>query len=287
MSFQPSFEPNGPFPPRARAPTQAEWDAMNPAERQRVIDTLPIYIDNLEDGMSEGDHHSECRNAVFGALRAYFEATGRRVYLSGGLATYFPGALRVSPDVFAVMDCDPAPRDSWIVSHEGRGPQWVLEILVRGNRWKDLKHHVVEYAQLGIPEYFVLDRVKRRLWGYRLVDPAIGIYQPVVPQQGRYRSEVLGLDLVLDGDHVRFYQGTARLLEPAEVAEHLADRLNDEEVLRREAEERAATEAAARAEADAARAEAEERAASEKASREHAEAELAALRAEIERLRKG
>lgn len=260
---------------------------MTAAERRRVIDTLPIYIPNEEDGMSEGDHHSECREAVTGALRAYYAAVGRRVYLSGGLAVYFPGEPRVSPDVFAVMDADPAPRDSWVVSHEGRGPGWVLEILVRGDRWKDLKHHVVEYARLGIPEYFVLDRVRRRLWGYRLADPAIGVYRAVVPQRGRYRSEVLGLDLVLDGDRLRFYTGSAMLLEPAEVAEQLEDRLNDEVVRRREAEERAAEEAAARAAAEervaseaAARAAAEERAAA-------MEAELAALRAELERSRRG
>ena len=76
-----------------------------------------------------------------------------------------------------------------------------------------------------------------RVLAYRLVDPAIGIYTPVVPQGGRYRSEVLGLDVALEDGKVRFYDGERRLLDPEERAEALNDALNDEQMLRQEAEQ--------------------------------------------------
>lgn len=262
MMSGPPDAAESPRPPRA--PTQAEWDAMTPAERTRALDALPIYVPPEECGAMEGDRHGACREAAVGALRAYFEATGQRVYVSGEMAVYFPGQLRVAPDVFAVMGAEAQPRDSWIVTREGRKPEWALEILALGDRWKDLKGHVVEYAALGIREYFIADLVRRRLWGYRLGDASIGIYTPIMPQTGRYRSEVLDLDLVLDGEKVRFYHGSARLLEPSEIAEELEDRLNDEQILRREAEERAAAEAAKRSDL---------------------EAQLAQMREELERLR--
>lgn len=267
--------PRGP-----RAPTQAEWDAMTDDERRRAVETLPCYIPPEESGAMEGDRHTACAAGAVGALRAYYEATGRDVYVSGEMAVYFPGQHRVAPDVYAVMGATPGPRDSWVVTKEGRRPAWALEIIVLGDRRKDLKAHVVEYAALGIREYFVADIPRRRLLGYRLADEAIGIYTQLVPQSGRYRSEVLGLDLALEGERVRFYHGSAKLLEPEEIAAQLEDRLNDEQVQRREAEERAAS-------AEERAASAEERAAAEAASRANLETEMARLRDELERLRRG
>ncbi len=140
---------------------------------------------------------------------------------------------------------------------------------------------------LGIREYFVADIPRRRIMAYRLVDPSIAIYTPIVPQGGRYRSEVLGLDLTLEGDAVRFYEGDRRLLDPTERAEALRDELNDALVLRQDAEERSADEAKARRDAEA-------RAADEAKARHDAErraadatAELARMRELLERLQKG
>lgn len=67
--------------------------------------------------------------------------------------------------------------------------------------------------------------------------------QPLVPQRGRWTSTVLGLDLALEGDSVRFYSGTA----PLPVAEELIGRaqgmLHEAIAKRQEAEARADEEA--------------------------------------------
>ncbi len=228
----------------------------------------------------DGDRHERVCASVRTALQGFFAATGRSVYVSGEIAVYFPGATRVSPDVFVVLDAEPGPRDSWIVTREKRAPSWVLEVIVLGHRDKDLVHHPVEYAAHGIREYFVFDLRSRRLHGWRLNDPAIAVYTPIVPQVGRYRSEVLGLDLAISGENLRLYHGTSRLLDADEVAEELRDRLNDEQMLRAEAEE-------ARASAEEARLRAEAEREREAQARRDAEDELQRLRELLAKVTKG
>jgi len=255
-----------------RAPTWDEWNAMTPDERRRAVEALPTWVSPEESGAMDGDQHNRICRSVRSALEMYYEATGQTVYVSGEIAVYFPGAFKAAPDVFVVPGAQPGPRHSWVVSNEGLSPAWVLEVHVLGHRLKDLQRRVVEYAQCGVREYFVFDYAKRRLWGYRLADPAIALYTRIVPQSGRYRSEVLGLSLALEGDRIRLYHGTARLLDAEEHTEQLREQLNDEICLRQEAEEKAMLEAKARAEA-------EEKAMLEAKARAAVEHELARLRA--------
>ena len=231
---------------------------MSPTEQRRVAEALPTWVPPDESGSMDGDRHERVCASVRTALQGFFAATGRTVYVSGEIAVYFPGASRVSPDVFVVLDAEPGPRDSWIVTREQRAPSWVLEVVVLGHRDQDLVHHPIEYAAHGIREYFVFDLRARRLHGWRLNDPAIAVYTPIVPQVGRYHSEVLGLDLAISGENLRLYHGTSRLLDADEVAEELRDRLNDEQMLRVEAEEARASAEQARASAEEARRRAEE-----------------------------
>ncbi len=170
-------------------------------------------------------------------------------------------------------------RDSWVVTLEGRAPAFVLEILAQGHREKDLKNNVTRYAQLGIREYFLADLYHHRLYGWRLGDPATRLYTALVPQLGRVRSEVLGLDVKLEGGRVRLYYGSARLMEPDEITQRLRDDIHEtrlahvanlERLLRVAPRDEA--EAKNRAEAEAAKDAAEARASA-------AEAELARLRA--------
>lgn len=94
------------------------------------------------------------------------------------------------------------------------------------------------------------DYLSPRLIGYELVN---GKYVQMKMTQPRLRSEVLGLELVLEGDDLRFYdpQTGKRLLtyEEAQIA------LQQETTAHQLAEAQAQREAAAReaAEADAAR----------------------------------
>lgn len=187
---------------------------------------------------------------------------GRRVYLSSELATYCPGERSFAPDILAVLDVEPHDRSSWIVDVEGKGLDFVMEVLVSGDRKKDLVANVERYARLGIREYFVFDRGRLHLSGYRLKAAGAKAYERIVPQSAHYASEVLGVDLVLDGERLRFRSGNAVLEETDEVVARLGGMFD--KVLARE---------------DALEAALEE----ERRAREGAEARLAEALAEIER----
>jgi Uma2 family endonuclease len=163
----------------------------------------------------EGDAHREPKEKALEALREYYKRLGRRVYLSAELPVYYPDERLFAPDVIAVLDVDPHSRQRWVVSHEGKGLDFALEVTLEGDRKKDLEENVSRYARLLISEYFVLDLKLNRLLGYRLVRP--GSYEPIVPQSGRWASQVLGLDLALELGRVRFFAGSAPLPDAAEL----------------------------------------------------------------------
>ena len=157
-----------------------------------------------------------------------------------------------------MLDADDVERDKWVVSAEGKGLDWVLEIHVGGDRKKDAEHNVARYARLGIPEYFLYDRARNRLLGYRLASPDARTYTAIIPNHGLYESRMLGLDVQVDKDRLRFYAGTALLLESDELIARIQEMAD----------------------------EAQSRAEEEARLREEAEREVARLRAEIERLKR-
>ncbi len=303
MSQRPS---SGPFEP-PRAPTQAEWDALSPAERERVVASLPPSLTEEEASPPEGDLHLAAKIGALDALQNFFGRQGRSVYVGCELTVYYPGARRFAPDLFVVFDVDPRPRTRWVVSAEGKGLDFVMEVHVGGDRKKDAERNVRRYAEHGIPEYFVYDRAREHLRGWRLPTPDARAYVPIVPQGGRYASHALGLELFLEGDRLRFYLANAPLLETRELVGRLEASVNelqrraDEEARRAEEEARRAEEEARRAEEEARRAEEEARRAEEEARRADdearragdeaqkravAEARVAELQAELDRLRR-
>jgi Uma2 family endonuclease len=262
------------------APEQHEWEALTPAEREAVLDALPGEVTDAEMAPPEGDRHFRAKVRALDALRGYFTHRRKRVYLAAELPVYYPGVPRFAPDLLAVFDVEDHERDKWVVSAEGKGLDWVLEVHVGGDRKKDAERNVVRYAQLGIAEYFLYDRARERLLAYRLATPGARTYTPIVPQHGRYESLILELEVQVERDRLRFFAGTALLLESDELVARLEQMLDDAQ-RRAEEEARLRQSEARRAEEEARRAEEEAR------LRRAAESDVLALRAELERLRKG
>jgi len=247
------------------APSAKEWEALSLAERAAVVAALPGEVTDAEMSPPEGDLHFRAKTGALGALRGYFARQRRRIYLSAELPMYYPAEPRFAPDLIAVLDSDDVARSKWVVSAEGKGLDWVLEVHVGGDRKKDAELNVARYARLGIPEYFLYDRARNQLAAYRLASPDARVYTAVLPNHGLYESRVLGLDLQLEQDRLRFYAGTALLLESEELIARLQAMCDD-------AQRRTAEEAQRREEAEQ--------------RRDAAEQENARLRAEIERLKR-
>ena len=286
-------------PDDPRAPPTELWQRLGPEERAAIVATLPSEF-SVSDAMPpEGDDHLDAFAGARDALRRWFRGRGRRIYVAGNLPIYYPGERMFSPDLIAVDDADQRQRDSWIVDAEGgKGLDLAIEIVVRGDRKKDLERNIERYAALGIPEYYLFDRRRMSLAAWELDAER---YRRRVPQSGRYASPVLGLDLWLDGNRLRFSVGDA----PVPYADELIDRVSRlsadahgrverleielaEEQRRREEEQRQREEEQRQREEEQRRREEEQRRREqEQRRREAAETELEKLRAELEKLRGG
>lgn len=259
-------------PDDPRAPPQELWERLTPEERARIVASLPSEFAPSESAPPEGDPHFEAKVRTREVLGGFFSRIGRKVYLACELPIYYPGEPMFAPDVIAVMDVETHSRMSWVVSAEGKGVDFALEIHVAGDRRKDLEKNVERYARLGIREYFLFDRGRLRLMGWRL-DEGRGGYQPILPQHGFYPSGVLGLELQLEGERLRFFHGRAPLPEADELIATLERMVEGVEQRRTELEQQLAEETRLRAE--------------EAQRREEAERRLAEALSELDRLRQG
>lgn len=194
-----------------------------PHERASIVQSLPSEFPSATP--PEGDPHRIPKSKALEALGEFFRRMKRRVYLSSELPVYYPEERVFAPDILAVLDVEPGERDRWVVSAEGRGLDFVLEVAVRGDTKKDLVSNVHRYARLGIPEYFAYEPLTPRLSGFRLERP--GTYAPIVPQGGRWASNVLGLELGIEARRIRFFSGTAPLPEADELISSLSRMLDD------------------------------------------------------------
>lgn len=239
---------------------------------QQDIQSAPTLDYPESDGkpMAETDLHRDLMNDSIETLKEYFAAEPN-VYVSGNLFVYYPdGAATkvVAPDVFVIYGVSKKPRRIYVVEHEGRTPDFVLEIGSLGTYRQDRnKKKAIYAAVLGVKEYYLYvpyGVVEKPLIGYRLVGDA---YEEMELEDGRLKSAVLGLELGERPEGLRFYDARQRqwLQPPGERA--------------LEAEARA-VDAVNRAETAVARADSAE------ARAETAEAKLAAALAELERLRR-
>jgi Uma2 family endonuclease len=264
---------------------------MGPEERARVVESLPGEVTWDEMAMPEGDKHFQAKVSTLDVLKGYLGRQRRKVYLGAELPVYYPAERRFAPDLLAVLDVETHEREKWVVGHEGKGLDWVMEVHVGGDRKKDAVYNVERYARLGIPEYFIYDRARQKLEAYRLTTPEARKYTRLEPKQGRYYSEVLGLELEVSEEKLRLWAGNALLLESGEMLARAMERLEEvarqreEEARRREEAEQRRDEAEQQRE-EAQRQREEETRRREEAERRRDEAErrLAELQAEMERL---
>jgi Uma2 family endonuclease len=230
-----SNQPGSPAPkpgarPIPRGPSVEEWRAMTPEAREQFLVAVNEALSDLQIAMSEGRPHKKAKVRAIDLLGMHFKAKGRDIYLAEEMSVVYPGEVAFSPDVLAIVDV-PQPEDderlSWVVADEGRGLDFVLEVLHRGDRKKDLVDNVERYARLGIPEYFVYDRGRQVIVGHRLSAPEARRYQRIVPQAGRYHSNVLGLDLAVERGTLRFFEGMAELFGTADLIARLEGMVSD------------------------------------------------------------
>ena len=193
------------------------------------------------------------------------------------------------PDLLVAFGVDPAAyyrSNAYVISEQGKPPDFVLEIVSPGSRRTDRVDKRRDYAALGIAEYWRFDEAARRrdlrLAGDRLVD---GRYEPIPIKEledGVLQGYSEALNLL-----IRWERGELRLHDPA-TGRHIATFEDERARANREREARATAEAERNAEREA-RLRAEERVENEREARmteqRRAEARIRELEDENRRLR--
>src|SRR5689334_19768115 len=101
------------------APSQEEWDALSPEERDEVYKALPGEVTDAEIAIPEGDRRFKAKTRPVASLRGFFARQGRRINVANELPIYYPAESRFAPDLLVVFDVDDHDRDKWVVSAEG------------------------------------------------------------------------------------------------------------------------------------------------------------------------
>lgn len=250
-----------------------------------AVDLPVLYEDEGQEDMGEHTVHTLTDEIIRLGLKSHLAGRPSHHIFSNLNLHYHPidREAYVSPDEMVVVaDLPPDPSfGSYRVGETGPAPVLVVEVLSkRTYQQQDISPtgKPVVYADLGIPEYILVDVtgefLPQRLLLKRLneqVRDEAGrpTWQDEQDVDGGVTSR-LGFRLVIEDD------GQVRVLDAASGRRYL--RPSEVEVARQEAERRAAEEAAARQEA-------ERRAADEAAARQTLADELARLQAELARLR--
>jgi hypothetical protein len=255
-----------------------------------VVPEIPAWLlDDTEESVVGTDWHQEARTTTKLMLREEAYRRGatwgvhEEIELSG---LPRPGGIFYNPRPDVMVLSSPISGTQAAVALSVVGPPlFVAEIASDLTLHNDRVGKQIAYALAGIPEYLIFDPsgvlLDAPIEAWRLPYPGARIYQPWLPEpDGSWHSQRLEVWFVPDPPLLRVRGKDGRLLDPPHATARRADRW----------EARAIQEATARAEAEAqreleaaARAAAEEALRQERAQREAERAELARLRALLER----
>jgi Uma2 family endonuclease len=144
-----------------------------------------IYPESDGKPMAETDIHRDLMIDMIDMLKNHFRARPD-VYVSGNLLLYYEKGnpkKSVAPDVFVVFGIETKRRRTYLMWEEGKGPDFVLELVSKNTYKEDLGRKKNLYASvLSVKEYYLYDPDGRylqpSLQGYRLAD---GVYYPIQP----------------------------------------------------------------------------------------------------------
>jgi Uma2 family endonuclease len=223
---------------------------------ERICHQVCYYYDlhpTEEDLMGESAAHLDLLIYLMSVLRGLFRDLPCAVY--GNLNFYQtlnPQEPPLVPDVALIKGVPYDPVTSWKVGEDGPAPQVVFELLSKRTWERDLSEKPLDYARMGVQEYFAYDphptplapQTTQRLFGWRL-DSRTGIMRPLSLRfHGYLRSFELDSYLLADGRWLRLYDLSwhLRLTEAeaeAQRAEVEAQRAEAEAEARRTAERQA------------------------------------------------
>ncbi len=138
---------------------------------------LPDPPDREPDDMTSAEHLSE--TGLHHHLKQFLGNPESTIVSGEKYITARRGAEMRYPDLMVAFGVDPAAyreTNGYVVSEQGKAPDWVLEIASEGTGHVDVGDKREFYQRLGIPEYWRFDHTPDGRWhgarlaGDRLVD---------------------------------------------------------------------------------------------------------------------
>ena len=206
------------MPPTESRPAHPARLHTSPVPRPRHVPVPVEYPESDGKPMAESTIHLRTAIDVITPLRNRYRWR-LDAFVGASLMMYYEEgnpSRSVSPDVFVTLEVpSEPPRPTWKVWEEGKLADFVLEVTSKMTRGKDEGPKKRLYQRLGVSEYWQFDPtgdyLNPKLKGQRLGSD--GQYAQIALeefQEGlRGKSAVLGLELRLEDDRLRFFDPDA------------------------------------------------------------------------------
>jgi Uma2 family endonuclease len=168
-----------------------------------------FYPESDGEPMAETDFHASLLIDLKKALEIFF-AEREDIYVTGNIMFYYeegePTEV-ISPDVMVCFGIPKRKRTSYKTWEENDiVPSIVIEISSRGTWKKDRVEKRLLYEMLGVKEYFIFNPLDLKsdssFLAYRMEN---GEYESMKIENHRIKSEVLDLELVVEGSTLRIF----------------------------------------------------------------------------------
>ncbi len=124
-----------------------------------IEDDATYYPVEFEDEMGETAFHFKLITLFYGLLDAYFSTPNNALVAANMMVYYEKGNTKrwLAPDIFVCFGVENHLRRVFKVWEEGVFPQVVFEIASENTFENDLGGKRLDYARLGVEEYYLLD----------------------------------------------------------------------------------------------------------------------------------
>ncbi len=199
----------------------------------------PYFPESDGQPMGETGFHVATILHLIGVLQTFFRKRND-VLVGGNQFMYWEAddpTQVASPDVYVIFGVSPEPRRTIKTWVEGKAPDVVFEITSRKTKSEDIRFKRALYEELGVKEYFLFDPendyLRPPLQGFKLVT---GRYAPLSGET--LHSELLGVDLRVVERELRLFNAATgqMLLDEVESADLIDEQAEQLEELRRRAE---------------------------------------------------
>ncbi len=190
--------------------TQTTTDAPNASTvyPEAIVEEEILYPAELEDEMGETAFHFKLIFLLYGFLESFY-ASKKDVTVAANMMVYYDqGNPRkwLAPDIFVSLGAENRLRRTYKVWEEKIFPQIVFEIASDGTFENDLGGKRLEYARLGVEEYYLLDPEREYLpsplMAFRREN---GRLISVNAENNRVHSPLMNLEIVDTGKSFRLF----------------------------------------------------------------------------------